>query len=199
MKEDPRVDAYIERQADFAQPILEHLRKVLHSACPDCEETIKWSMPFFTYNGALLAHMAAFKAHAVFGFWQGKAVTGDTPSEREAMGSFGRITSVEQLPDTSTFTALVHKAMALIDSGEKSARPPKHPKPPLETPPDLAAALDANPAARATFDNFPPSCRREYAEWVTSAKRQETREKRLALAVEWMAEGKKQNWKYEKC
>lgn len=199
MNQDPRVDAYIARQADFARPILDHLREVVRSACPECEEALKWSSPAFLYKGSILAHMAAFKAHAIFGFWQGKAVTGDTPAEREAMGSFGRLTSIEQLPETSTLTALVHKAMALVDKGEKAPRPIKHPKPPLETPADLADALDANSAAHATFDAFSPSSRREYIEWVTDAKREETRAKRVAQAVEWMAEGKKRNWKYEGC
>ena len=199
MKQDPRVDAYIEKRADFAKPILRHLREQVHAACPECEETLKWSMPTFMYYGEILASMAAFKAHATFGFWRGREVMGDSGAEREAMGSFGRLASLSDLPDDRTLASLINKAMALVDSGEKRARPLKHPKPPVEAPDDLMAALDKNPAARATFDGFPASCRRDYVDWVTEAKRPETRAKRLAQAVEWMAEGKRRNWKYETC
>jgi uncharacterized protein YdeI (YjbR/CyaY-like superfamily) len=199
VKRDPRVDAYIAGRAEFARPILEHVRQVVHGACADCEETLKWSAPAFLYKGSTLATMAAFKAHAAFGFWQGKAVVGDTPAEREAMGSFGRLTGVEQLPETSTFTALIHKALAFIDSGETLRRPAKHPRPALETPADLAQALAANPPAAATFDAFPPGCRREYVAWIEEAKRPQTRARRIAQAAAWIAEGKKRNWKYENC
>ena len=199
MARDERVDAYIERQAEFAKPILTKLRAMVHAACPDCDETLKWSMPSFIYKGSILAGMAAFKAHATFGFWQAKLVVGQTGREREAMGSFGRLTRVEDLPDEATMAALIHKAMTLVDTGEKAPRPVKHPKPTLETPPDLLEALAANETARATFDDFPPSARRDYLDWLADAKRPETRAKRLAQAVEWMAEGKRRHWKYEQC
>ncbi|HEX8239058.1 MAG TPA: YdeI/OmpD-associated family protein, partial [Allosphingosinicella sp.] len=122
-----------------------------------------------------------------------------TGAEREAMGQFGRLTSVEDLPPDEILHALIRKAMALTDSASRPARPKAAPKPELETPPELDSALSANPAARATFDGFPPSCRREYVEWVIQAKRPETRERRIAQAIEWMAEGKRRNWKYENC
>ena len=199
MARDERVDAYIERQAEFAKPILTKLRAMVHAACPDCDETLKWSMPSFIYKGSILAGMAAFKAHATFGFWQAKLVVGQTGREREAMGSFGRLTRVEDLPDEATMAALIRKAMTLVNTGEKAPRPVKHPKPALETPPDLLEALAANEAARATFDDFPPSARRDYLDWLADAKRPETRAKRLAQAVEWMAEGKRRHWKYEQC
>ena len=198
MKRDPRVDAYIARQADFARPILEHLRATVHAACADCEEAIKWGMPAFLYKGEMLASMAAFKRHATFGFWRGSLVVGDTEAQRSAMGQFGRLTSVDGLPDRAALEALVRKAMALTDQGVKPVRN-KAGKAPLPVPQDLRAALDANPAAAATFDGFPPSCRREYLEWIAEAKRDETRSKRVAQAVEWLAEGKKRNWKYENC
>ena len=133
MKRDPRIDAYIAGKAEFARPILERLRAQVHGACPDCEETLKWSSPAFLYKGNILAQMAAFKAHASFGFWQGSKVTGENAKEREAMGSFGRLASLDDLPDGATMTALVRRAMTLIDAGEKTPRPLKHPKPPLET------------------------------------------------------------------
>jgi uncharacterized protein YdeI (YjbR/CyaY-like superfamily) len=197
-KTDPRVDAFIEKKAAFAQPILRYIRQVVHRACPEVEETLKWSMPSFTYKGQILAGMAAFKEHATFGFWRSKDVTGTEEAE-SAMGQFGRLKSVADLPDDAALEAMVRKAVALIDSGAKAPRPLKHPKPALEMPGDLDAALAANPAALATYDGFPPGQKREYLEWVTEAKRPETRAKRIAQAVEWMAEGKRRNWKYESC
>lgn len=198
MSRDPRVDAYIERQADFARPILNHLREAVHSACPEAEETLKWSMPHFLYKGQMLAGMAAFKAHATFGFWRGKEVLGGTGAERQAMGQFGRLTSLDDLPPPEVLAGLIRKAMALTEQGPK-ARPKAAPKPELPTPEDLQNALDGNAAARAIFDAFPPSCRREYVAWIVEAKRPETRASRVAQAVQWIAEGKKRNWKYEKC
>jgi uncharacterized protein YdeI (YjbR/CyaY-like superfamily) len=198
MPRDPRIDAYIARQADFARPILEHLRRVVHEAAPEVEETIKWSMPHFTCKGRLFAGMAAFKAHATFGLWQASAVLGETGSEREAMGQFGRIASLDDLPPEGELKAIVRRAADHAKEPSKP-RPKKPPKPELETPPELSAALDANPAARATFDAFPTGARRDYVEWVVESKRPETRDKRIAQAVEWLAEGKKRHWKYEKC
>ena len=197
MPHDPRVDDYIARKSGFAKSILKELRRRVHAACPEAEETLKWGAPAFMYKGSILANMAAFKAHAVFGFWQGEAVTGD--SGKGAMGSFGRLTSVADLPSEKEFAALVEKAKALIDSGGKRPRPIKHPKADIPVPEDLRQALDQSPAAAATFEAFSPSCRREYLEWVVDAKRPETRAKRVAQAAEWMAQGKKRNWKYESC
>lgn len=198
MSRDPRIDAYIARQADFARPILEHLRRIVHEAAPEVEETIKWSMPHFTYRGRLFAGMAAFKAHATFGLWQASAVLGETGSEREAMGQFGRLTSLDDLPPERELVEIVRRAAAEAEKGPKP-RPKKAPKPELETPAELERALDSNPSARATFESFAPSARRDYVEWVIEAKRPETRAKRIAQAVEWMAEGKKRHWKYENC
>jgi uncharacterized protein YdeI (YjbR/CyaY-like superfamily) len=199
MSRDPRVDAYIARQADFARPILEHIREAVHGACAEAEETLKWSMPSFLYKGKILANMAAFKAHAALGFWRARDVLGETGGERDAMGQFGRLTSIADLPPRDALAGLVRKAMAAIDSGPGPARPKKPPKPALTAPDDLRAALDAAPKAAATFDAFPPSCRRDYVEWIVEAKRPETRAKRVAQAVEWMGEGKKRHWKYENC
>jgi uncharacterized protein YdeI (YjbR/CyaY-like superfamily) len=199
MSRDPRVNAYIARQAEFAKPILEKLREAMHRACPECEEALKWSAPAFLYRGSILAQMAAFKAHASFGFWQGRKVTGETAKEKEAMGSFGKLRSVADLPDAGTMTKFVRKAMALIDSGEKATQPLKHAKPPLEVPSDLEAAFATNAAARATYDGFPTSARRDYLDWLAGAKRPETRAKRLEQTVEWLAEGKRRHWKYENC
>jgi uncharacterized protein YdeI (YjbR/CyaY-like superfamily) len=196
MSRDPRFDEYIARQADFARPILEHIRERMHAACPQVEEAIKWSMPHYSYKGKPLAGMAAFKAHASFGFW--RRGERDPDAKDKAMGDFGRITSLADLPDDATFDAKVHEAMAQVDAGAKTVRA-RTVKPEIPMPDDLAAALAANAAAQTTFDGFPPGCRREYLEWVTEAKRPETRQKRIAQAVEQMAEGKRRNWKYENC
>lgn len=198
MKTDRRIDAYIDRQAEFAKPILEHIRKVVHAACPDCEEGMKWSSPHFLYRGEMLAGMAAFKQHATFGFWKGSLVLGEGEAQVTGMGQFGRLTSVDDLPPRKQLEALVRKAMKLTDEGVKAPRS-KHKKAPFTVPDDLRAAIDRNKAAASTFEGFPPSCRREYVEWVTQAKRDETRQRRIAQAIEWMAEGKKRNWKYENC
>ncbi len=198
MKTDPRIDSYIDNKvADFARPILRHLRVVVHEACPECEETLKWSHPSFIYKGKILAGFAAFKAHATFGFWSGSQVL-QNDSEATAMGQFGRLTSVDDLPDRKTLISLTHKAMKLIDEGVKPVRN-KTVKAPFTVPQDLQAAIDAAPVARATWASFPPSCQREYVEWVTEAKRDETRAKRLEQTIVWLNEGKRRNWKYENC
>lgn len=196
MSKDPRVDAYIAGKADFARPILEHLRTRMHAACPEVTEALKWSSPHFSYKGKPLAGMAAFKAHAAFGFW--RRGEEDPDAKTDAMGDYGRITSLADLPDDAAFDAKVREAMARIDAGSKTIRT-RTVKPEIAMPDDLAAALAANPAAQATYDTFPPSSRRDYLEWITEAKRPETRAKRLDQAVEWMAEGKRRNWKYEAC
>ena len=198
MKKDPRIDAYIDRQAEFAKPILRHLRETVHTACPDCEETVKWSSPHFMYRGEMLAGMAAFKAHATFGFWRGSLVVGEGNEQLTGMGQFGRLTSIDDLPPRAQLAALVKRAMQLTEEGVKPPRN-KHQKAPFSVPQDLRAALDANAAAAATFDAFPPSAQREYVEWITESKRDETRTRRLAQSVEWIAEGKRRNWKYENC
>jgi uncharacterized protein YdeI (YjbR/CyaY-like superfamily) len=194
---DSRVDEYIADAAEFARPILDHLRKTVHAACPDAEEAIKWGMPFFMYGGKPLANMAAFKAHCAFGFW--RRDTGEAFKAGEAMGQFGRLESVKDLPPKAELTKLVKAQMALIDAGEGS-RPRKAaaPRPAPEAPADLLAALKKNAAARKTFDAFSPSAKREYVEWIVEAKKAETRDKRIAQAVEWMAEGKQRNWKYQR-
>jgi uncharacterized protein YdeI (YjbR/CyaY-like superfamily) len=195
---DPRIDAYIAKQADFARPILDHLRAAIHAVCSEAEETLKWGMPTFLYKGEILASMAAFKEHATFGFWRGSEVLGDCERKLDAMGQFGRLRSLADLPEPDMLKALIEKAMALTDTGVKPVRN-RAPKGDFSVPEDLATALRSNKAASATFDAFPPSCRREYVEWVTEAKRPETRARRIAQAVEWIAEGKRRNWKYEKC
>ncbi len=198
MKTDARVDAYIERQADFAKPILRHLRETVHAACPEVEETLKWSSPSFLYKGQILASMAAFKQHATFGFWRGSLVVGQKEEAQSGMGQFGRLTSIADLPPREELEGLVRKAMALTDAGVKAPRD-KHKKRPFTMPDDLRQAMDANDAAKKTFESFPPSAQREYVDWVVEAKRPETRAKRVVDSVEWLAEGKRRHWKYADC
>ena len=195
---DPRIDAYIDKQADFARPILEHVRAVVHEACPDVEETMKWSMPTFMYGGAILAGMAAFKQHASFGYWKHALVVGEG-EQRDGMGSYGKLASVKDLPPKKTLIAHVKKAMQLNLDRTPATRKASAPKPPPEAPADLRAALAKNAKARKAFESFPPSAQRDYVQWITEAKREATRASRLAQAVEWMAEGKRRNWKYENC
>lgn len=197
MASDPRIDAYIERQADFARPILIWLRARIHAACPDVEEGIKWGMPAFSHRGRPLANMAAFKAHASFGFWYRDQMA--TGKEGEAMGQFGRITALADLPDDAAMEAQISEAMVLIDSGDIPKRAAKPPKPEAEIPEILAEALARDPEAAANFEAFAPSCRREYCEWIGEAKREATRDKRLAEAMVWIREGKKRHWRYESC
>ena len=196
---DPRFDAYIEKAAPFARPVLSHLRETVHAACPEVVEEWKWSSPHFTYKGRPLAHMAAFKQHCGFGFWKGSLVVDADDTQRHAAGQFGRITSLDDLPPDDVLTCYIHQSMRLNESGAKAPpRPNKHPRPELATPGDLAAALARNPAGQAAFDGFSPSQRREYVEWITGARSEATRAKRLEQAVEWMSEGKIRHWKYAK-
>lgn len=194
---DPRVDEYISRSADFAQPILKRLRKLVHAACPKVEETMKWQFPHFMHEGRILCSMAAFKAHCAFGFWDGKAVVSDLPNEK-AMGQLGRITSLADLPSDEVLKGYVKKALALRVSG-KSLPKKKAARPEVEVPDYFLEALKKNKLALATFEGFSPSHRREYVEWITEAKREETRQRRIKQAVQWLAEGKGRNWKYENC
>ncbi|HYV98808.1 MAG TPA: YdeI/OmpD-associated family protein [Gemmatimonadaceae bacterium] len=195
-KRDPRVDAYIAGSAAFARPILTHLREVVHETCPGVEETLKWRSPSFMYHG-MLCGFAAFKAHAVFGFWKHSLVI-DAKTEREdAMGNFGRLTSMSDLPSRRKLSSFIRKAMELNEQGI-AARPVRRskPKPPVRTPATLAAALRKNAKAAAAYTAMSPSHKREYVEWITEAKTEATRDKRLATTIEWLAEGKPRNWKY---
>jgi uncharacterized protein YdeI (YjbR/CyaY-like superfamily) len=197
-KLDPRVDAYIECSAAFAQPILKHLRAIVHAACPDVEETIKWRMPVFTYQG-MLCSMAAFKQHAAFGFWKGVLVIAEGENDT-AMGQFGRITQVGDLPAKKVLAGYVKRAMQLNLDGVKAPRSkPEVTRAAPEVPEDFAAALKKQRKARDAFDAFSPSHQREYIEWICEAKRAETRQRRLDQSIEWLAEGKVRNWKYLDC
>jgi uncharacterized protein YdeI (YjbR/CyaY-like superfamily) len=193
---DPRIDAYISKSAEFAQPILNHLRATVRAACAEAEETIKWGMPHFLYRGKILCGMAAFKRHCAFGLWRGSEAIENASDE--AMGQFGRIASLRDLPSKKVLSDLIEVGMRAIEADEVSPPTPKAKtrKPELSVPDDLAALLAKNREARETFERFPPSHRREYIEWIVDAKREDTRQRRLAQTLEWLAEGKPRNWKY---
>ncbi len=194
----PAVDAYIQNAQPFAQPILKHIRAVVHEGCPDVEEKMKWSFPHFDYKG-MLCSMAAFKQHATFGFWKHKLLEAYLPAaDKTAMGQLGRIASIDDLPGQAALVRLVRAAAKLNDEGIKAAPRPRAKRPAPRTPPALMSALRKNPKALAAFKAFSPSHKREYVEWVIEAKQDATRARRIATAVAWMAEGKSQNWRYEK-
>jgi uncharacterized protein YdeI (YjbR/CyaY-like superfamily) len=195
---DARIDAYIANSAEFARPILEHLREVVHQACPDVQETMKWSFPHFDYHG-ILCSMASFKQHCAFGLWKASLILEQGGEKAEqAMGHFGRITSVDDLPPHEVLIDYIQQGMRLNETGTKAParKQPQKERPEPAVPDDLTTALEANEAALITFNRFSPSHRREYLEWITEAKTDATRQKRLRQAVEWMAEGKPRNWKY---
>ena len=193
MERDPRIDEKIAKAEPFARPILEHLRALVHKTIPDAGEAIKWGMPHFTYGGKNLAAMASFKAHCAF------SIHGES-HEQEGMGTLGKIRSLGELPSEKELAQRLNEAKGRIDRGEKEAwreAPPKK-KEPIAVPQDLAAALGANPSAKSFFDGLAPSHRYEYLEWITGAKRDETRVKRINEAIGWLAERKRRNWKYER-
>jgi len=191
-KTDPRVDVYIDKAADFARPILVEIRARVHAACPECEETMKWSSPSFQYKG-MLCGMEAFKAHCMFGFWKAELVVGGSnPHAR-----YRYLKSVADLPGKKEMAALIRKAMALNDQGVVVTRAPREKKAAARVPAELVAALQKSKKAQNAFEEFSPSHKREYVEWITEAKREETRQQRIQTAVKWIAEGKSRNWKYE--
>jgi uncharacterized protein YdeI (YjbR/CyaY-like superfamily) len=201
----PKVDAYIAKAQPFAQPILMHVREIVHRACPDVDEEIKWSMPFFVLRCVVLGHMAGFKQHCAIGFWgpEMRAVlTEDGLLSENGMGSLGKVASLKDLPSDKKLLDYYRQAAGLVASGQRTkslVRPKKAQKPAPEVPPELAAKLKKNKAAAKVFAGFSASCQREYTDWIAEAKRPETKEKRVAQAVEWIAEGKQRNWKYQNC
>jgi uncharacterized protein YdeI (YjbR/CyaY-like superfamily) len=202
----PQVDAYIGKAKPYAQPILMHIRELVHKACPGVVEAIKWSRPFFEYKGAILCNMSAFKEHCTLGFWGveiSKVLREAKVLQPDAMGSLGRLTRVEDLPADKKMLEFLRKAVGFIDSGQYTSPIAARPKvAKVQAPPapaEFTRALKANKAAAAAFAAFSPSCKKEYVEWIVDAKRDETRDKRIATAVEWISEGKQRNWKYQNC
>lgn len=202
-KKDPRIDAYIKKSQPFAQPILTHLRNLIHEVCPDVEETIKWSFPCFDYKGPV-CNMASFKQHAVFGFWKAAIMKDsdilmETAKSEVAMGHLGRITSLKDLPSDKKLKAYIKEAVKLNEDGIKLPSKTKSlDKKDLEIPDYLITALRRSKKAKEIFDAFSYTNKKEYVDWLTDAKTVATREKRLETALEWIVEGKVRNWKYLK-
>jgi uncharacterized protein YdeI (YjbR/CyaY-like superfamily) len=194
------VDAYISKAEDFAKPILEHLRKVIHDACPDIEEKMRWSFPHFDHKGIMLS-MASFKEHCSFNFWKEsimKDPDGIFSADSEGMGSLGKITKKSDLPSVKVLKSYIKEAVRLNDEGVSVPKKKPAAKKEVKVPDYFAAALKKNKKALKTFEGFSPSHKREYVEWITEAKREATREKRMAEALVMLSEGKPRNWKYEK-
>ncbi len=194
---DPRVDAYIDAAPDFARPILERIRADVHSACPEVSETIKWGFPNFVLDGKILASMAAFKAHCSMGFWQREGLS--TKPGQAGMGDYGKLRLLDDLPSRPELRRRLWQAIELLRAGAKRAPSQRGPREVLAMPEDFAVALAANPAAQAQYAAFAPGKQRDYLEWVLEAKQATTRAKRIAQAVDWIAEGKARHWKYAAC
>ncbi|MEO8454301.1 MAG: YdeI/OmpD-associated family protein [Sphingomicrobium sp.] len=198
MSFDPRIDAYIAKAQPFARPILEKMRDRVHAVLPEAEETIKWSMPAYTLGGKIVLITAAFKAHTALNFWRGQELRGDS-ANADAMGQFGKIASVDELPTDAEVDRLIREAAELAKSAAAPRKAKNAPRPAPELHPLFAAALAKAPKAKATLDGFPPSAQRDYFEWIAEAKQDATRAKRIAIAIEWLSEGKRRHWKYQNC
>ena len=198
MSRDPRIDAYVAKAQPFAQPILEHVRTRVHAVLPDVEETVKWSMPAYTLGGKIVLITAAFKAHLALNFWRGQELRGNG-ANADAMGQFGKIKSLADLPPDKEFDRLIREAADLAKCAPAPRKTKHAPKPAPGLHPEFAAALAKAPQARAVLDSFPPSAQRDYFEWIAEAKQDATRQKRIATAIEWLGEGKRRHWKYQNC
>lgn len=199
-KRSKEVDAYIAKSKPFAQPILEHIRDVVHSVSDEITEVMKWSFPHFEYKGNI-CNMAAFKEHCAFGFWKGSIMKDEdkiiNPIGKTAMGSLGRITSIKDLPSKKILVKYIKEAIDLNEKGISLPKKAPAAQKEIEVPEDFANAIAKNKKAKTVFEKFSPSHKKEYIEWITEAKREETRKKRIDTALEWISEGKGKNWKYQ--
>ena len=200
-KTNPKIDAYISKSASFAQPILNHFRDLVHKTCPELEEKIKWGFPHFDFKGEMMCSMAAFKQHCAFGFWKASMMKDAQKMKlgnEEAMGNYGKVTGLKDLPSDKVIIAQIKEAMKLNEDGIKLPPRKKTIAVEVQTPVELANALAKNKKAKTTFENFPPSHRKEYISWINEAKTVSTKEKRIATTVDWLSKGKSRNWKYER-
>lgn len=200
-KHSVKVDEYIEKSPDFAKPILDYLREIIHEACPDAEEAIKWKFPTFMYKGKILCSITAFKQYCSLGFWLHQEMKTlqeiEINTEKSSMFSLGKITCLEDLPSQSQLKRAIKEAMELTDMGVKMKKAPPS-RIEMEIPDYFQSALDAQPKTKEIFEKASPSFRKEYIAWLTEAKTEATRNKRLEQSLEWIAEGKGRNWKYQK-
>ena len=196
-----QVDQYIINSAEFAIPILDHLRNLVHKADARIEEKIKWGMPFFDFKGTV-CHMASFKNHCAFGFWKGSLMKDEYSIFKErsnAMGLLGKITSFNDLPPDEILIAYIQQAIQLNEDNIKLPPKPKSTeKKELILPDYFIEALNEAPQAMAVFQNFSLSNKKDYVLWLEEAKTEATRLKRLDTTLEWLAEGKTRMWKYKK-
>jgi len=195
---EPRIDAYIAKAQPFAQPLLDHVRERVHAVLPEAEEAMKWSMPAYLVGGKIVLITAAFKAHVALNFWRGQDLE-TSHSSVGAMGQFGKIKSLEELPPDTELDRLIRDAAHLAKNAPAPRKTKSAPKPAPELHPEFAEALEKVPAAKAVLDSFPPSAQRDYFEWITEAKQDATRQKRIATSIEWLSEGKRRHWKYQNC
>lgn len=196
---DKRIDSYIEKSQEFAKPILNHIREIVHKACPEVEETMKWSFPHFDYKGEMMCSFAAFKNHCAFGFWKASLMKNAktfSGKNKEAMGHLGKITNMSDLPSDKDLISDIKEAMRLNDEGIKIVKKASASKKEISMPEEFKSALGKNKKAFTVFEKFSPSHKREYLEWITEAKTEATRNKRIKTAIQWMSEGKIRNWKY---
>jgi uncharacterized protein YdeI (YjbR/CyaY-like superfamily) len=202
-KKEKAIDAYIAKSADFAKPILNHIRELVHKTCPEAEEKIKWSFPHFDYKNEMMCSMASFKEHCAFGFWKAALMKDplliENARSETSMGHLGRLTSLKDLPSDKKMIAWIKEAMKLNELGIKLPSKPKTTeKAALEVPDFVMKALGKSKKAQKIFNDFSYSHKKEYLEWITEAKTEETKTKRLATALEWIADGKRRHWKYER-
>ena len=195
MSREPRIDAYIAKAQPFARPILEKVRERVHAVVPDVEEAMKWSHPTYCRGGKIVLGTAAFKEHAAVNFWRGQELGFD--AKAGAMGQLGQLKSLADLP--RELDHMIARAAELSASAPAPRKTKHAPKPPPQLHPEFAKALAGAPKAKATLDGFPPSAQRDYLEWISEAKQDLTRQKRIADAVQWLSEGKRRHWKYENC
>jgi uncharacterized protein YdeI (YjbR/CyaY-like superfamily) len=198
LSREPRIDAYIAKAPPFARPILEKVRERVHATVPAVEEAMKWSAPGFTLDGKILLIMASFKAHAALNFWRGQEI-GDGSPKAGAMGQFGKLASVDDLPQDAELDELIREAAELSKKAPAPRKTKHEPKPAPELHPEFAAALAKAPKAKSVLEGFSPSAQRDYFEWISEAKQDATRQKRIATAIEWLSEGKRRHWKYQNC
>ncbi len=204
MNHNSAIDHYIAGAEDFAKPILELWRRLIHENCADVQEAIKWGLPHFDHKGDHMCVMAAYKAHCSFTFLKGELMSDlrlKAGKDVKPINRFlGKITQLSDLPADEDFIAMIKEAVQLNEKGIKIKREkPVAEKPKiLETPDYLQAALDDNTKAKEVFETKSNSFRKEYIIWITDAKTDETRQKRINEALAWIAEGKGRFWKHQK-
>jgi uncharacterized protein YdeI (YjbR/CyaY-like superfamily) len=198
----PELDDYLAKSAGFAKPIMQHLRELLHETCPEIVEEIKWGIPHFDYKGEMMCIFAAHKNHCSFTFWKESLMSDqkfkENPSLQASKRYLGKIISLSDLPSDKQLVAYIKEAMALNENGVKLV-PRKSEKPKNIAIPDyFAKELAAKPKVKKIFDSKSDSFRKDYLVWITDAKTETTRQKRIAESLEWIAEGKGRFWKYDK-